>query len=635
MLEAIIAPVTPRVHSLCTGDVIPLEDQIQRLLDRGVPTTVRLEGDGRTFALRHLVAVMEDALGEQRLQLHDDAISVQSESPIVIVDTDKNRPCDVILRLAMWCRDDIIEYLLAKHPHQCASVVNRLEASDYTFAGGSPSVWQIILDRMASNPDLRGVESLVLDELRCKIGNPKILDEVADVLLVFSKAFSGPAAIKTEKIAARLPGSVRRLLRQQDVCIAVETDRFVHVLQGAIAGMNTLLSKRHSQARLTRVAKRVSDNVTVETNLIRVFRKGQSPTSATCASLLVRTKPDWRPRGEKLSLRGAYLNDVNWPHIQLIQADLQHASFQRADLTGAQFQRAKIELTDFTEATLHLAAFSVVRSAQVAVPTAKSDVEPRSPLNAIAKLKGVLTRRKTVRNLVQRCRFVAANLSDAKLDDCEVSRCDFSEADLSGANVRHSEFTECQFVDADLTRTDFTATQFANCSFEGATLDSANFSLTQFRGFNLEDMVAKQVCFQRAEMVDASLTGSVLRQCDLQFANLLMSQMALIDWEYCDLRGTDLRGCNFHLGSTRCGLVGSPYPSHGTRTGFYTDEYDEYDEQHFQSPEQIRKASLFGADLRNAKIDGVDFYLVDLREAKYDRSQERHLRSTGAILDNE
>ena len=64
-------------------------------------------------------------------------------------------------------------------------------------------------------------------------------------------------------------------------------------------------------------------------------------------------------------------------------------------------------------------------------------------------------------------------------------------------------------------------------------------------------------------------------------------------------------------------------------TGFYTDEFTEQD---FKAPEEIRKANLRGADLRGANIEGVDFYLVDLRAALYDEEQAAHLRACGAIL---
>ena len=43
------------------------------------------------------------------------------------------------------------------------------------------------------------------------------------------------------------------------------------------------------------------------------------------------------------------------------------------------------------------------------------------------------------------------------------------------------------------------------------------------------------------------------------------------------------------MGSSRSGLVESPIASLGTRTGFYTDDFNEQD---FKSPEEIRKANL-------------------------------------------
>jgi hypothetical protein len=103
-----------------------------------------------------------------------------------------------------------------------------------------------------------------------------------------------------------------------------------------------------------------------------------------------------------------------------------------------------------------------------------------------------------------------------------------------------------------------------------------------------------------------------------------------VSWPGANLRGADLRGASFHLGSTRSGLVGSPIACEGSRTGFYTDDYDE---QTYKPPEEIRKANLCGADLRGANLDGVDFYLVDLRGAVYDPEQEVHLRRCGAILE--
>lgn len=117
---------------------------------------------------------------------------------------------------------------------------------------------------------------------------------------------------------------------------------------------------------------------------------------------------------------------------------------------------------------------------------------------------------------------------------------------------------------------------------------------------------------------------------DLHDANLRNAGLAEVDWEGTNLRDADLRGCSFHMGSSRGGLVDSVIASEGTRTGFYTDDFDEHN---YKPPESIRKANLRSVDLRDANIAGVDFYLVDLRDAIYSAIQRRQLAQTGAILD--
>jgi uncharacterized protein YjbI with pentapeptide repeats len=85
------------------------------------------------------------------------------------------------------------------------------------------------------------------------------------------------------------------------------------------------------------------------------------------------------------------------------------------------------------------------------------------------------------------------------------------------------------------------------------------------------------------------------------------------------------------MGSSRSGLVGSPYACEGSKTGFYTDDFDDLS---FKRPEEVRKANLCGADLRGVQAEGVDFYLVDLRGVKLDPDLLEQARSTGAILEN-
>jgi fluoroquinolone resistance protein len=137
--------------------------------------------------------------------------------------------------------------------------------------------------------------------------------------------------------------------------------------------------------------------------------------------------------------------------------------------------------------------------------------------------------------------------------------------------------------------------------------------------------------FSGADFRKALLTGSIMPGANFRGAQFFSAGLAEVEWEGADLRGADFRRAAFHLGSSRSGLVGSTIASEGSRTGFYTDDYNDQD---FKSPEQIRKADLRGVDLRGANIQGVDFYLVDLRGAKLDADQHAQLRQTGAILES-
>src|SRR5206468_4303269 len=130
-----------------------------------------------------------------------------------------------------------------------------------------------------------------------------------------------------------------------------------------------------------------------------------------------------------------------------------------------------------------------------------------------------------------------------------------------------------------------------------------------------------------AHLTDCLMTGSFMPGGDFRGAYLRGARLAGVEWPGANLRNADLSGANFHLGSSRSGLVGSTIPCEGSKTCFYTDDYNDQD---YKSPEEIRKANLCGADLRGAKIDDVDFYLVDLRGARYSKSQASHLARCGA-----
>ena len=106
---------------------------------------------------------------------------------------------------------------------------------------------------------------------------------------------------------------------------------------------------------------------------------------------------------------------------------------------------------------------------------------------------------------------------------------------------------------------------------------------------NFEEVAAEQLEFDGADLTGSLWTGSTLTEATFANANLTNAGLAEIEWEGADLRDADLRGASFHLGSSRSGLVGSPIAREGSMTGFYTDDFAE---QEFKSPEEIRKAEL-------------------------------------------
>jgi uncharacterized protein YjbI with pentapeptide repeats len=148
---------------------------------------------------------------------------------------------------------------------------------------------------------------------------------------------------------------------------------------------------------------------------------------------------------------------------------------------------------------------------------------------------------------------------------------------------------------------------------------------------DLEGMDLPDADFRDANLEGALLTASTMPDANFANACLRGAGLAEVNWERVCLQSADLRGASFHMGSTRSGLLFTTIASEGTRAGFYTDDFDE---QSFKEPEEIRKANLRGADLRRARIDDVDFYLVDLREALYDPGLESYLRRCGAILED-
>ena len=610
MIQPKRALVRPRVQ-LDGGAIALLEEEVGALVQSCASGTVVIlgsPGSGKTTALEHLAAVLPAdgrciffdepmSLPEAEL-LPSYGLRVVAGAPHV-----EFNPVLATYTLRNWTRDDVIEYLLATHRESCASVVARLTAKELGQIGGLPQLCTIVCEEFSRDESLHDVASALRRHVAGHLKGEQLIESARDACLA-AVAKKNPMPLAD----SLLPPESRRYLRHHPVQLVLAADALAASLRTAKepSHLNVGLPRklvqqtaeairedRRSLNRLQRLLSRSRDHQPMAASILHYA--GALP-SAFCRNV---------------NLRGAYLDGAVVPNVRLIRADLKLAGLSRADLRGADLSNAVLDDATFTS----------------------------------AKLQGA----KLLRISAYRADMAHADLSLAKAEAAFFDEANLVQANLAGADLRYASFCganleQARFVDADLSRAVFTSAKLAGADFGRTRLDGAKMARLPLREAelggaslmgadltecDLENVVLPAADFSYADLRNASLSGSIMRGSDFTRANLSETGLAEIDWEGACLRNADLRGAAFHMGGSRSGLVGSPIASEGSRTGFYTDEFEE---QHFKSPEEIRKANLCGVDLRGALIEGVDFYLVDLRGAKYDPNQEQQLRRSGAIL---
>jgi uncharacterized protein YjbI with pentapeptide repeats len=612
------APVRPRVLSPVSGEAFPLEDEVRQLLDGGQRGWVSIQGgpgSGKTTALRHLAAVLP---ANPRLYLVDGPAGKPSEySATALVITSNAVPSFgrllVSYRLTPWREDDWIEYLLAAHGPRCASVIRRVRAAgDGSLLRGIPELCCVVLDRLAADEDLPSVRAALSQFLEEEVAG-RDLQLLTRAACLASALGSGSIPDK-EMANLRRQGATPELLqvlRHEPAQVLMAAEQVViDLLSGEPCNY---LGQRLRRLLVEETAFAVNSAPGALQRLHRMVVNPPVQLQAMVASILHATGSGWSPApGHLPAMPGAYLTGAAWPGINLAGAHLEGADLSGADLRQADLARAHLEGANLGHALLHRACLEEALAETVDF----SDAD----LSGVRAARG---------------HFQAANLQRADLEGAVLRG-----AFLTGANV-----TEARFRQANLTGAILTGCQIEDADFTGARLDSANlsglklrlacfegvhFTRANLRKCDLETMQLPAAQFAGANLEGAYLTGSVMPDANFAGACLRDTGLAEIHWERADLRGADLKGASFHLGSSRSGLVFSPIASEGSRTGFYTDDYEE---QSYKSPEEIRKANLCGADLRGADVTGVDFYLVDLRGARYDAEQGEHFRRCGAILE--
>jgi uncharacterized protein YjbI with pentapeptide repeats len=583
-----------------SGDELLLEDVVRSFLDAGRNCTIQLRADrdSGAVALRHLAFVFAGT-PEMRLRL--------TPGPTVVLQGQAGPNPLVNYFLAPWGRDDWIEYLLAEHRDRCGSVMRRLlrqEEPDPLY--GNPHLWRVALDLMAADESLATVREAALRHVGSLLSDLSLLPKVqaACVEMLTRHRKAEPKLVKASFIK-KLPPLI---LHQPSLQLLLAADRIAADL--AAQADCPYLDSRMPLELVRQAGRLIGRLPEAVDHLKRLVGAKRWPMMA---SLLHAANCGWVPDPERLPyLAGAYLSGAAWPDAALVGLKAHGADLAGADLRRANLSRADLVNANLVGACLQRAVL-VGASARLA-RLARADL-------SFARLTLALLMSADLRG---------ADLDSALLDGASLQGARLDRACLTGADLCGANLVNAQLSGADLSGANLNGARLAGVRLRDSRCVGAIFAGADLTGCDLEGMELPDADFAGANLTNALLTGTSMADGRLDGARLHGAGLADVDWERASLRDANLTGATFHLGTSRSGLVGSPIACEGSKTGFYTDDYDEQD---FKSPEEIRKANLCFADLRGAVLDKVDFYLVDLRGALLDPAQEEHARRCGAILE--
>jgi uncharacterized protein YjbI with pentapeptide repeats len=610
------APVRPRVI-LPDGDgTILLEDVVSDFLEGRDEVLVIAGGIGwgKSVALAHLAA---SADAGHRITFLDEPSATEVRAALnvgkaviavrLLCDELPNITCRKYT-LAPWCNDDLIEYLLAIHPRECGSVMRRIaSAADCAMHRGRPEVCVAVVEQLAEDESLLTVIAALRRAIVASLGHTDRL-KAAQQFCMASLAYDRAGAIASFKDL--LAGDRDRkigLLRHEPVQLLLAADGLATALESS---RKCPWLKCSLPRPLIDLAAPLLSDAAID-HLHRELRRRNRSGQAMAASLIHASRHCWIPDVNACDLTGAYLAGTNWSGLRLRKTVLNNCDLSGSNLAGAVLENVSAVGAKFARCVLRDASLTRIKASGADFNGTDLSAVKANLANldgadfSGAELRGALLLNATLRGAV---------LRDARLDGA-----DFQCAKLRGATIDGASFEDANFDMADLGKLPFRTARISGASFKMADLQESDF----------EGADVPLAIFIRADLRNANFTSSRMPGANFTRAHLQGAKLGDVNWEGADLTHAKMRGCTFHFGSSRSGMVGSTIAGEGSRTGFYTDDFDQ---QTYRPPEEIRKANLCGADLTGADLSDTDFYLVDLRRAKYSPEQFEHLRRCGAIL---
>lgn len=283
---------------------------------------------------------------------------------------------------------------------------------------------------------------------------------------------------------------------------------------------------------------------------------------------------------ESVNLRGCDLSDCDLSGAVLAHADLSGATLDGAKLAGANLGEAKLHgviagrTVDLTKATLwktdltaaHLAGATldgtqvfeaVLRDASLGALSAVEATFYKCDLSRLA-LDGAHLAKATFIE----CAFTDARLTGVRLREAAFIDCDLSGADLQRAGMESVKAIRgCRFVGADLREArlphaSLREAKLTGAKLMGAKLAESDLSECDLRGADLTDANASKARFNRADLTGAKFTGARLFQALLRNATIEAT-----DFTRANLFGADMtrvKGRALSLDDANVGRVVAP-----------------------------------------------------------------------------
>jgi uncharacterized protein YjbI with pentapeptide repeats len=612
-------PVRPRVIAEQSRGTVLLEDLVEEMLANGDVSLLRVNGargSGLTTAQNYL----QERFGSQaglrftkeisKLPWPSRPSSLWIGFPLTDSSLGRILRCD----MADWGQDELIEYLLATHRDRCASVMRRIHHDPRTSSmKGNANLWSQVLVLLADDEGLLDLKAALVRVIDMQFPDVEFRERLARLCFLAAIDDLRPGAMQATE---HLSTEQERLFHIPAIVSIFATAGAWHELQYM---ESHACRKMWPRQLIEEVTPHVRGSVPIQDKLRSRLASRTRLSHPLAISFLHAAGQSWHDLPTRFfnlfptsfNLEEAILDGGDCSEMKLTRCRMNYGSFSDVGFVSADLHRATASHARFNRANFRNARLT------------RLDATGSSLIGAD------LTNARGSRVVLDK-----ADLSGADLSNAQFIKASFRDSKLHGTKFCHAELVKCNFIGADLKGADFTGANLDESWMWNADLSVADFSRASFQRVKLnqcklEGMELPDADFYAAALNCALMTESIMPRANFSAADLKGARLAHIEWEFANLQGADLTGATFHMGSTRSGLVGSSIPMYGSRTGFYTDEYHEQD---FKAPEEIRKANLRGADLRGAVIDGVDFYLVDLRDAQFDPEQEDQLRRTGAIL---